>query len=129
MSTEDMTDGHIREVLTYNNMIPGPLIKVCEGDTVHVKLINNIEDGPVTNADGSPTTTTLHFHGIREYGREGVFGPWSDGVPFVNQCPIESTEEKNVFTYKFYAGRGTNFNAPPGTYWYHSHVGSQRTNG
>ena len=43
MSTNDMADGRIREVLTYNNQIPGPLLKVCEGDTVHVNLINKIE--------------------------------------------------------------------------------------
>ena len=128
-----MTDGCIREVLTYNDTVPGPVIRVCEGDTVHVTLLNNIKDGPVTNSDGSPNTTTLHFHGIREFGDKNskVFGPWSDGVPYVTQCPLEpdSDSEDAPFVYKFYAGKGSHFNAPPGTYWYHSHIGAQRTNG
>ena len=67
----------------------------------------------MTNSDGSPNETTIHFHGIREVGfsTEEVFGPWSDGVPFVNQCPLEAGK---VFIHKFFAGLGSNFNAPPG---------------
>ena len=113
--------------------MPGPLIVVCEDDTVIVKLKNRIKNGPLSNADGSPDSTTLHFHGIRQvsvWKKNKKFGPWSDGVPFVTQCPIDRKEE---FTYKFFAGRYQNgkdtFNAPPGTYWYHSHEGAQRTNG
>ena len=128
-----MGDGRKREVLTYNDEFPGPLIVVCEGDTVNVALNNQIEDGPITNADGSPTETVLHFHGIRHVSRRSSatppfgFGPWADGVPFVTQCPVEF---KNSFTYTFLAGRnGRDMNAPPGTYWYHSHLGAQRTNG
>merc|ERR1739844_645188 len=74
----------------------------------------------MTTEDGSTNTTTLHFHGIQE-----MFKPYSDGVPFVTQCPILPGKE-------FPKGYGfdTNVNgAPPGTYWYHSHVGAQRTNG
>ena len=90
-------------------------------------------DGPVTNSDGTPFSTTLHFHGIRQVSGQNVgdgqkSGPWSDGVPFVGQCPVNTSEK---FTYKFVATRshGEGFNNPPGTYWYHSHEGGQRTNG
>ena len=48
--------------------------------------------------------------------------PWSDGVEYVTECPIGRGEN---FTYGFDSNSG----APPGTYWYHSHVESQRTNG
>ena len=120
-------DGRNRSVITFNGQLPGPLLVVCEGDTVIVTLENKIKDGPVTNSDGSPNTTTLHFHGIREVGtsEQQVFGPWSDGVPFVNQCPIGPGKK---FRYKFKA-TSERRNAKPGSYWYHSHVGSQRTNG
>ena len=65
------------------------------------------------------------------------FGPWSDGVPFVNQCPVpggHSKSKDNTFTYTFRAGsnphsKHDDMNAPAGSYWYHSHVGAQRTNG
>ena len=59
------------------------------------------------------------------------FGPWSDGVPFVTQCSVPGNSlkgESNTFTYQFNATK-YHMNAPPGTYWYHSHVGAQRTNG
>ena len=122
-----MGSGHNRSVLTFNNVLPGPTLYVCEGDKVEVTLENHIQDGPITNADGSPNTTTIHFHGIREVGfsNQTKFGPWSDGVPYVNQCPVQYKES---FRYFFHATR-ENMNAPPGTYWYHSHVGAQRTNG
>ena len=135
-------DGRARSVLTYNKQLPGPLLVVCEDDIVRVKLFNEIQDGPVTNSDGSPNSTTLHFHGIRELGLykdmdyiypKPGFGPWSDGVPYVNQCPISGGDETvwESFTYQFKAGNISpgDFNAPPGTYWYHSHEGAQRTNG
>ena len=70
------------------------------------------------NIDGSSNTTTLHFHGIRE-----ILRPWSNGVPYVSQCPLNP---KETFQYGF----NTVINGgPAGTYWYHSHVGSHRTNG
>ena len=122
-----MGSGHNRSVLSFNDVLPGPTLYVCEGDKVEVTLENHIQDGPITNADGSPNTTTIHFHGIREVGfsNQTKFGPWSDGVPYVNQCPVKYKES---FRYFFHATR-ENMNAPPGTYWYHSHVGAQRTNG
>ena len=42
-----------------------------------------------------------------------------DGVAFVTQCPILPGQ---TFTYRFQA-------SPKGTYWYHSHIGAQRSNG
>ena len=45
--------------------------------------------------------------------------PWMDGVGFVSQPPIVPGAH---FDYTFKA-------FPPGTHWYHSHVGAQRTDG
>merc|ERR1712131_37427 len=98
-------DGRNRTVLTYNDILPGPLIVVCEGDTVKVHLKNHVKDGPLTNSDGSPNSTTLHFHGIRQVSVGKEFGPFNDGVPFVTQCPVEF---KDHFTYTFFAGRYLN---------------------
>ena len=52
-------DGVRRPVLTFNGVLPGPTLVVCEGDTVKVDLVNNIVDGPISNADGSTSTTPL----------------------------------------------------------------------
>ena len=121
-----LADGRNRSVLTYNDQLPGPVLVVCEDDIVVVILENQIKNGLEEGADGS---TTLHLHGVRQVGRtdqnEEVFGPWADGVPFVTQCPVHSGQK---FNYTFKATK-ENLNAPPGTYFYHSHVGSQRTNG
>ena len=65
-------DGRVRPVITYNGQLPGPLLVVCEDDVVRVTLVNKIKDGPVSNSDGSPTFTTLHFHGIRQVGIAGI---------------------------------------------------------
>eukprot|EP00092_Neocalanus_flemingeri_P054542 GFUD01064242.1.p1 GENE.GFUD01064242.1~~GFUD01064242.1.p1 ORF type:complete len:725 (+),score=89.37 GFUD01064242.1:295-2469(+) len=120
-------DGRIRSVLAYNGQIPGPPIVICEGDELLVNFKNNIT-GNMTNVDGSSNVTTLHFHGIREKTR-----PWSDGVPFVSQCPITPEGQdhpKNRNPFPFPYGFNTDVDgAPAGTYWYHSHVGAQRTNG
>ena len=83
-------------------------------------------------------STTLHFHGIREKQPVSLhpgwteYGPWTHGVPKVTQCPIPAGED---FTYIFHGNQGPGgvngnyYNAPAGTYWYHSHMGSQRMNG
>jgi len=112
MFSTPQVDGRERLVLAYNRIIPGPPIVVCEQDQVEVHVTNAI-DRNLTNIDGQTVGTTLHLHGIGAKDR-----PWADGVPYVTQCPFPPGES---FTYKF--------NDPPGTYWYHSHMGSHRTNG
>lgn len=77
----------------YNGQIPGPEIRMREGDRVRVIVKNNLPDG-----------TSVHWHGIDV--------PWkADGVPGVTQDPIEPGGE---FTYEFTA-------TPAGTHLYHSH--------
>ncbi|XP_070533728.1 uncharacterized protein [Ptychodera flava] len=57
---------------------------------------------------------TIHWHGMLQRNT-----PWMDGVAGVSHCPINPGE---TFTYRFLA-------TPPGTHWYHSHLGTQRTDG
>lgn len=78
----------------YNNQVPGPELKVREGDLVRVKLHNHL-----------PVPTTIHWHGIDVPFEQ-------DGVPGLSQPPVDPGAD---FTYEFVA---TN----PGTRWYHSHV-------
>lgn len=56
-----------------------------------------------------------HFHGIFQHKSN-----WADGASFVTQCPIPQHE---TFIHKFNPAGQT------GTYWYHSHFGSQRCQG
>ena len=57
-------------VLAYNGQVPGPLLVVAPGDTVRLKLKNNI--GRVTN---------LHFHGLH-ISPSGT----ADNVTLQNPC-------------------------------------------
>jgi FtsP/CotA-like multicopper oxidase with cupredoxin domain len=97
-------DGIERGSQAVNRQMPGPSVQVCHGDLVIVDVDNQM--------DGS--ATTIHWHGIRQHGT-----PFSDGVPFVSQCPITYG---TIFRYAFYA-------EDLGTHFWHSHSGLQKANG
>lgn len=77
----------------YNGQIPGPAIRVDEGDRVRVIVENAL-----------PDATTVHWHGVDVNWQ-------ADGVPNITQKPIEPGE---TFVYEFTA-------KPGGTRWYHAH--------
>jgi len=97
-------DGVERGFMSVNRQLPGPAIQVCKDDVVVVDVDNEM--------DG--TGTTIHWHGLRQ--RET---PFSDGVPFITQCPIHYGL---TYRYAFYA-------RDPGTHLYHSHSGQHKANG
>src|SRR5215213_4127504 len=47
-------NGQLANIETYNDFIPGPLLRVKKDDTVIVRFINLLEDQP----------TGIHWHGI-----------------------------------------------------------------
>lgn len=80
----------------FNGQVPGPLLRVREGDEVEVTVHN------LTSLNHS-----VHWHGVFQTNS------WrSDGVPHVTQHPIEPGES---FTYRFIADK-------TGSLWYHCHV-------
>lgn len=93
-----------RLLVVANYTLPGPDIIVHEGQTVVIHVKNLLHSD----------TVTIHWHGLHQAGT-----PYVDGVQFVSQCLIESGQ---TFTYRFKA-------EPAGTFWYHSHLGSQRIDG
>ncbi|KAK7276588.1 hypothetical protein RIF29_17731 [Crotalaria pallida] len=91
-------------VMGINGQFPGPTIKAEVGDTLDIALTNKLpEEG-----------TVIHWHGIRQYGT-----PWADGTAAISQCAINPGE---TFHYRFTVDR-------PGTYFYHGHLGMQRSAG
>lgn len=86
---------------TYNGQVPGPEIRVKEGEIIRVFLKNFL-----------PEETSIHWHGVP------VPNPM-DGVPEVTQKGIMPGE---TFVYEFEA-------KPAGTYIYHSHAGYQLDQG
>jgi FtsP/CotA-like multicopper oxidase with cupredoxin domain len=89
-----LASGDTFEALTYNGQVPGPELRVRQGELVEVTLQNrDISDG-----------VTIHWHGVNVPNAEdGVAGLTQDAV-----MPGES------HVYRFRANDS-------GTYWYHSH--------
>lgn len=85
----------------FNGQVPGPRLRVTEGDRVRVQVTNRL-----------PEPTSVHWHGL-------VLPNRMDGAADVTQEPIEPGE---TFTYAFKALR-------PGTYFYHSHAAADRQQG
>lgn len=89
----EIEPGKAIEAMAYNGIVPGPEIRVTEGDKVRVVTKNEMKQ-----------STSIHFH--------GVLVPNSmDGVPYITQPPIKAGE---TFTYEFTARN-------PGSHMYHSH--------
>ncbi len=59
--------------------MPGPLIDVCQGDTISVTVTNNLALGEAT---------TLHWHGFHQVGT-----PFMDGTNMISQCPIHQYQQ------------------------------------
>ncbi len=81
-------------VWSYNNQIPGPVLRGKEGTTLEVKVQNKLQEA-----------TTVHWHGLR-------IDNAMDGVPGVTQEPIKPGE---TFTYRLDLKEA-------GTFWYHPHL-------
>ncbi len=86
-------DASASELWTYNKSSPGPEIRVRVGETVKVRLINNLEE-----------PTSIHWHGIR-------IANDMDGVAGLTQPAVEPG---GAFEYEFVV-------PDAGTYWYHAH--------
>ena len=87
-----------------NGLMPGPTLVVTENQTVVVEVTNTLINKELS----------IHWHGQFQNNT-----PWMDGVDHITQCPIPTYAQ---FRYIFKA-------SPSGTMWYHSHVGTQRTEG
>ncbi|XP_068644557.1 laccase-7-like [Aristolochia californica] len=83
-------------VVAVNKKLPGPTIRVHEGDTLVVDLYND-----------SPYDLSIHWHGIFQ-----LLSGWADGPSYVTQCPIRPG---NKYSYKF------NITGREGTLWWHAH--------
>lgn len=89
----EVEPGKVTKAWTYNGQLPGPQIRVTEGEKVRVIVRNEL-----------PESTAVHWHGLETPNA-------MDGVPFITQPPIRTGEE---FTYEFVA-------TPAGSHMYHSH--------
>ena len=82
------------EALAYNGQVPGPMIRVTEGDTLRVTLRNELNQ-----------PTSIHWHGLH------VPNPMDGVPPFTQEAVVPGAS----FTYEFTVSHA-------GTFMYHSHV-------
>ena len=89
----ELVSGVTVEAMTYNGQVPGPTIRVAEGDTLRVTLRNGLDQA-----------TSIHWHGLHVPNE-------MDGVAGVTQDAVEPGE---TFVYEFVVSHA-------GTFMYHSH--------
>ena len=94
-------DGRTGMAMTINGTIPGPVIRLKEGQPATLRVTNRLEED-----------TSIHWHGL-------LLPPEVDGVPGVSFAGIEPGA---TFTYRFPVKQS-------GTYWFHSHSGGQEMRG
>ncbi|MGB7404160.1 MAG: copper resistance system multicopper oxidase [Pacificimonas sp.] len=95
------TGGRSGHAVAVNGTVPGPLIRLREGQTARLHVTNNLAED-----------SSIHWHGL--------LVPFQfDGVPGVSFPGIRPGE---TFTYEFPIRQ-------TGTYWWHSHSGLQEQAG
>ena len=94
-------DGRRGIATTINGSLPGPTLRMREGETVTIRVTNRLREA-----------ASIHWHGI-------ILPFQMDGVPGVSFAGIAPGE---TFTYRYTLEQS-------GTYWYHSHSGMQELTG
>lgn len=95
VSQWEVRKGSVIEIWGFNKQLPGPTIRVKEGERVRITVKNQL-----------PEPTAVHWHSLDVPNK-------MDGVPHVTQDPIMPNSE---FVYEFTVKN------KPGTYMYHSHA-------
>ena len=95
------TGGRSGHAIAVNGSVPGPLVRLREGQDVVLNVTNNLEED-----------SSIHWHGL-------LLPFQFDGVPGVSFPGIRPGE---TFQYRFPVRQN-------GTYWWHSHSGLQEQAG
>jgi len=93
--------GKASHAFTINGTVPGPIIRLKEGQKVRIAVTNTLDED-----------TSIHWHGL-------LLPFQMDGVPGISFPGIKPGE---TFSYEFEVRQA-------GTYWYHSHSNMQETMG
>jgi CopA family copper-resistance protein len=99
--TQVVIDGKAGHAVTVNGTVPGPLLRLKQGQRARISVTNSLDED-----------SSIHWHGL-------LVPPPMDGVPGVSFPGIPPGE---TFVYDFPVIQS-------GTYWYHSHSGLQEAEG
>lgn len=100
-SGQRIVEGRRGPGIAVNGSVPGPLIRLREGQNIRLSVTNNLAED-----------TSIHWHGL-------LVPFHMDGVPGISFPGIRAGE---TFDYDFPVRQS-------GTYWYHSHSGLQEQSG
>ena len=90
-------DGRRSDAIGVNGTVPAPLLRLREGQTVRLNVVNELDED-----------SSIHWHGV-------LVPTQFDGVPGVS---FPGIRPRSTFTYEFPVRQS-------GTCWYHSHSGFQ----
>ncbi|PZQ20976.1 MAG: copper resistance system multicopper oxidase [Sphingopyxis macrogoltabida] len=90
-------DGQVARAIGINGTVPGPLIRLKEGQNARLTVVNDLDED-----------SSIHWHGL-------ILPFHMDGVPGVS---FPGIKPRSTFVYEFPILQA-------GTYWYHSHSGLQ----
>ena len=92
-----MIDGRASHAIGINGTVPGPLIRLREGQNVRLTVNNDLDED-----------SSIHWHGL-------LVPTQYDGVPGIS---FPGIKPRSSYLYEFPIKQA-------GTYWYHSHSGMQ----
>ncbi|HEX7374080.1 MAG TPA: multicopper oxidase domain-containing protein, partial [Steroidobacteraceae bacterium] len=90
-------EGRASKAVGINGFVPGPIIRLREGQNVRLRVTNDLDED-----------SSIHWHGL-------LVPPQFDGVPGIS---FPGIRPHSTFLYEFPIKQS-------GTYWYHSHSGFQ----
>jgi CopA family copper-resistance protein len=90
-------DGKVSRAIGLNGTVPGPLVRLKEGQHARLTVVNDLDED-----------SSIHWHGL-------ILPFQMDGVPGVS---FPGIKPRSTFVYEFPVQQS-------GTYWYHSHSGLQ----
>jgi CopA family copper-resistance protein len=96
-----MVDGRESHAIGINGTIPGPLLRLRQGQRARIGVVNDLDED-----------SSIHWHGL-------LLPFQMDGVPGIS---FPGIRPRSTFTYDFPVVQA-------GTYWYHSHSGLQEQMG
>ena len=100
--TVEVEPGRKTREITINGSVPGPVLRLKEGEEVDIRVTNRL-----------PETTSIHWHGILLPGPQ-------DGSPGFNA--FHGIKPGETYTYRFKLRQS-------GTYWYHAHSATHEQDG
>ena len=93
--------GRERVGMLINGQLPGPLLRLREGEDAVINVTNRLDEN-----------ASIHWHGL-------IVPPEMDGVPGISPGYGDGIRPGETFTYRFKVRQA-------GTYWFHSHSSGEQ---